>query len=406
MFESALIRKHTEGQLSVDAGIIAETLLFYENVHVLADNGVLCDLIRVIGPDSLINLLDCHALSLSFIRDILGVLNNTQNDISVHRFVAIRTVAHPNKKRINDADQVELLIETVLGKSRESKRVTRALLDRIRIKNINECLDLRKGIPGSAQEDILDRRFLRASIGDILHHLVPEFELREDWTFDIVPVGEEFLVGTNLNFAEISKYYHKRVSPEHSTINADFLLGFILHAKADAYFAADYMAEIVTSPISSSIINRNVSQILSRRQRNLDQIELFQRVHLNDARAVREAINSGERSFDDFIKLLQRADRFKAWLSGRNPDGTLLQEYYRAATSDSWIERLPTKSLRFVFTTLGGAAADIFLPTGGLGTVAGAGLGAVDSLLLDRLLKGWKPNQFVEGELREFISGK
>jgi hypothetical protein len=77
MFESALIRKHTEGQLSVDAGIIAETLLFYDNVHVLADNGVLADLIRVIGPDSLITLLDRKALSLSFIIDILGVYNNT-----------------------------------------------------------------------------------------------------------------------------------------------------------------------------------------------------------------------------------------------------------------------------------------------------------------------------------------
>lgn len=206
MFESALIRNHAEGQLSVDAGIIAETLLFYENVHVLADNGVFSDLIRVIGADSLITLLDFQVLSLSFTRDILGVLNNTQNDISVHRFVAIRTVAHPNKKRINDADQVELLVETVLGRSRESKRVSRALLDRIRIKNINECPDLPKGIPGSAQEDILDRRFLRASIGDILRNLVPEIELPEGWTFDIVPVGEEFLVGTNLEFAEINKY--------------------------------------------------------------------------------------------------------------------------------------------------------------------------------------------------------
>jgi hypothetical protein len=236
--------------------------------------------------------------------------------------------------------------------------------------------------------------------------LVPEIELPEDWTFDVVPVGEEFLVGTNLDFAEINKHYHKRVPPEHSTINADFLLGFILHAKADAYFAAEYMAEIVTSPISSSIINRTLTQILSTRQKNLNQIEFFQQVHLNNARAVREAINSGERSFADFIELLSRADRFKKWLGDRNPDGTLLEEYYRAVTAYSWIEKLPTKSLRFVFTTAGGVAADLFLPTGGLGMAVGAGLGAVDSLLLDRLLKGWKPNQFVEGEGREFTSGR
>jgi hypothetical protein len=406
MFESALIRKHTEGQLSVDAGIIAETLLFYENVHVLADNGVFADLIRVIGPDNLINLLDRKALSLSFTRDVLGVYNNTQNNISVHRFVSFRLAARQNKKRISDADQVELLAENVLGKSRESKRVTRALLDRIRFKNLNECPGLPQGIPAHAQEDVFNPRFLKAAIADILRILIPEIELPQNWTFDIVRVGEEFLVGTNLNFEDINKHYHKRIPPEHSTINADFLLGFVLHAKADAYFAADYMAEIVTSPISSSIIDRSLSQILIKRENNLSQIEMFQKVHLDNGRGVREAINSGERSFADFLQLLERADRFKTWLSDRNPDATLLQEYYTAATSDSWIERLPTKSLRFVFTTLGGAAADLFLPTGGLGTAVGAGLGAVDSLLLDRLLKGWKPNQFVEGELREFTSRK
>jgi hypothetical protein len=164
MFESALIRKHTEGQLSVDAGIIAETLLFYDNVHVLADNGVLADLVRVIGPDSLITLLDRKALSLSFIRDILGVYNNTQHDISVHRFVSVRRVARPNKKRINNAGEVELIVEHVLGKTRQSKKVTRALLDRIRFKNINECPGLPGGIPVQAQEDILNPPFLRAAI--------------------------------------------------------------------------------------------------------------------------------------------------------------------------------------------------------------------------------------------------
>ena len=132
MFESALIRKHTEGQLSVDAGIIAETLLFYDNVHALADAEVLADLIKVIGPDSLITLLDRKAIALSFIRDILGVYNNTQNDISVHRFVSARRVATPKKGRISDVDEVELIVDHILGKSRQSKKVTRELLDRIR----------------------------------------------------------------------------------------------------------------------------------------------------------------------------------------------------------------------------------------------------------------------------------
>jgi hypothetical protein len=47
MFETALIRRHSEGPRIVDAGILAETLLFYDHVHVLADRGLLSDLLRV-----------------------------------------------------------------------------------------------------------------------------------------------------------------------------------------------------------------------------------------------------------------------------------------------------------------------------------------------------------------------
>ena len=30
-------------------------------------------------------------------------------------------------------------------------------------------------------------------------------------------------------------------------------------------------------------------------------------------------------------------------------------------------------------------------------------IGALDTFFIDKLLKGWKPNQFVEGEIRNII---
>jgi hypothetical protein len=164
------------------------------------------------------------------------------------------------------------------------------------------------------------------------------------------------------------------------------------------------MAEIVTSPVSSGIINLKMAQLLSRREKSLTQIQMFQNTHLEDARAIREAINSGERTFEEFFELLEKAARFKEWLKGRNPDANLLRDFYRAATTDTWLERLPTRSVRFVLATLGGLGADLLFPTGGIGTGIGVGLGAIDSLALDRIMKGWRPNHFIEGELSDFAS--
>jgi hypothetical protein len=76
----------------------------------------------------------------------------------------------------------------------------------------------------------------------------------------------------------------------------------------------------------------------------------------------------------------------------------------KAATSEtSWITRLPAKSFRFVLAFGLGAALEVLYPSG-LGLAASAGLAATDQLLLDPLLRGWRPSQFVEGPLQKFGS--
>jgi hypothetical protein len=49
MFESIIVRRHAHGQQVVDQGLLAETLLFYNNVHVVADRGILIQLAQTIG---------------------------------------------------------------------------------------------------------------------------------------------------------------------------------------------------------------------------------------------------------------------------------------------------------------------------------------------------------------------
>ena len=43
------------------------------------------------------------------------------------------------------------------------------------------------------------------------------------------------------------------------------------------------------------------------------------------------------------------------------------------------------------------------LGAGGFGTLAGVTLGAVDTFLLDRLIGNWKPNHFIDRDVKEFV---
>jgi hypothetical protein len=407
MFESILIRRHLDGPKSVDAGIIAETLLFYEHVHIVADESLLSDLVRVIGPYNLLKMLDLNIISLTYIRETLVVLTNTlPSGMQFHNFGAAEIGGKTNK-RLHNADFIERVAERTLGKSRDTKRFTKQLLDKIIFRSLGSSESLPQGFPALVREDLHDAAFVKKAVEHTIRTLMPTVVLPDVWTFEVAfATDDSFIVGTTLDFAKLNIQYHNIFLPEHSSLTPAFLLSFLCNARADAYLAADYMTEIVTTPVASGIINAKFHELLAKRERSSAQIEMFQNQFLDDARAVREAVNSGERSFEELLVILEKAQKFKQWLGTRNPDTELLREYYKSVTKDTWVDRLPSKSLRFVLTTVAGIGADMLLPTGGVGTGVGIGVGAIDAFLVDRFLKGWRPNQFIEGELRKFTSGK
>jgi hypothetical protein len=65
------------------------------------------------------------------------------------------------------------------------------------------------------------------------------------------------------------------------------------------------------------------------------------------------------------------------------------------------MDGLPAKSLRWLIFT--GAGLLLGGIPGAVGLVASTLSGASDTFLVDHLVRGWKPNQFVEGPLREFV---
>lgn len=112
---------------------------------------------------------------------------------------------------------------------------------------------------------------------------------------------------------------------------------------------------------------------------------------------------AGSLQFAAVVKLLDAADKFRHWLHQQPADGNLVSAYYREVVKDSWVEKLPSKSVRWGLFTLAGMLIDANVG-GVIGTTAGVAVSAVDSFLLDKLIKGWKPHQFIEGEFRSLFA--
>ena len=79
--------------------------------------------------------------------------------------------------------------------------------------------------------------------------------------------------------------------------------------------------------------------LMKKRDKQVDEIELFQEMVLPDSRDIRGAINSGQRSFAEFLSMLDKASRLKAYIALQNPDKGLLDSFYSEIKRNDWIDR-------------------------------------------------------------------
>ena len=117
-----------------------------------------------------------------------------------------------------------------------------------------------------------------------------------------------------------------------------------------------------------------------------------------------EAINSGERNYDDLLKILKKSRRFRPWLKDQDPNTDLVQAYYKEVTSSTWIEKLPIKVLKWTTLAAIDAALSLAQIDPAIVIATSTALSFADSFVIEKMTRGWKPNQFVEKHLQRFVN--
>lgn len=73
---------------------------------------------------------------------------------------------------------------------------------------------------------------------------------------------------------------------------------------------------------------------------------------LGKSKAVVQAIDSGSKSLDDFLSVLEQANKFKGFIAGADNEDGLIDAYIKEVSAVSWIDSLPNKFIRFgIFQT-------------------------------------------------------
>jgi hypothetical protein len=407
MFEKALITR--VGNAGVDFGALAETILFYGCTHLLLNRGSVVSLATKLSPDDLLALLDRGEVRLSYLRPGYGVV--TAGPFGAHNFGAITLQGHkedaPPRKgvRLSYKEEIEKELRRAIGDSATTRKLARDIADRLALHTFKGAPDGENVIVNLAKRDITDPTFTQGMARVVLEHLLPADAIPPSFRFAVIDTGSGYLVDTDLNFERLNGVYHHYVPPSHSSITEAYILSHAASSRVESYFAAEYMAELVTTPLQSSLIRLKHYEFLRAREKSGATIEMFRDINLPGFPSIREVINSGDRTIAEFLKLLDQAAKFRDWLRAENPDRGLLAGYVKAATEKTWADQLPTKTTRWAVATGLGLAVDMAFPTG-LGTLAGVAVGGLDTFFLDKFIKGWRPNHFIEGPYKEFVEKK
>src|SRR5258708_8157790 len=401
MFDNIVLLRTVSENAVIDIGLVAESLLFYDKVHLLLTRGTLHSLLNDLGAEGFDRLLDRPEIRASFWNQNFGTVSNTNGGLRTLNF----SVFEVGNKRGNfkAAETIKEVLKGSVEKASATRKRIKNIVSRMSFPRIDDTIAPEQFVEGG-RSDLDDRSFLQNAIGIALSHLLPNVSsLPKHWHFDVLRLNDgSFAIDTSLDFRAINTEYHKRVSPEQSSISPEYLLTLILDAHAGTFFASRYMSELVHDPLCASVMKIKYLGLMRKRDNAVQEIDLFQDLHLKGAKTIREVLNSRERSQSEFFELLDSAEKFKSWLREKNPDEKLLKEYFDAVTRETWIDKLPSKSARWIITTGLAAAVESFYPTGAA-MAAAQGVSLVDATLLDKILRGWRPNQFVNGALSKFV---
>jgi hypothetical protein len=100
---------------------------------------------------------------------------------------------------------------------------------------------------------------------------------------------------------------------------------------------------------------------------------------------------------------VEKSSDFKEWLHRQEGTDDLRKAYLRDVSHIDWADKIPPKAIRMLI--MSAASIGVGAATGPVaGIIGGLALTTADTFLVDKIIKGWKPNQFIEESLRPFLT--
>jgi hypothetical protein len=388
MFERICVPPMEPESTRFDLGILAESLIFYQQVYLILGVASLNGLLQQLGPDLLLELIADHHIHIFYKGPILGAVTAGRGTpFPLYDVGIISSKEHDLEIVARDA------FTSITGKNGRGRRLATRFCRHVHLIDYPE--EITRSITGEMQEGDYLQEYIRRRLASDASPVVLKGLDQLKYRFALIP-GRGYKLDSNLNLAELRAAGIKTAELE----DPGSVLAHYATTVGDMSLWAKLQSEAALTPRQADILTTRVDNMLGRKSD--ERLSAFQDFVFDDARAVREAINTGARQFRELLPVFAKARKFSQWLSNQAPEVDLIRAYHKEVTADTWIDKLSGKTARWSFF-LGAGLGIAALGGAGIGTAAGIGLSVLDFFFLDRIVKGWKPHHFVEKSLRPLL---
>lgn len=386
MFEKICIKSKDLDNQKVDIAFLIETMFFYKKVILLAHREEIKTLLLYFGEDTLYEFIKSGRLDLKIRKGALGALKLQENRTGINLFAS----ATETKNGILYQAHREFVKNSLKNSSFASK-----------FNDITTIFEYDNEIIEHIKNDFNNQDLQKILLSKYLEYNVPDFTIPNNLELEIIKDQEKdspfetYKINSNLDLDAVNQIH--RLTNQYDLDYSGYFLA-MGEAKGDIYIASKFESEIVTSDLYSNFINVHLNELVRRRLKSQENINLFNDYILSNCHTIGDAFVQGYISKLELLKLFEKADKFKDWLGKISENKNIIGEYHKAVTEKTIADKLPTKAVRFAIFEFIGIGLDL-AGTGGIGIAIASGLSAIDSFYLNKLIKGWKPNQFVDKTL-------
>jgi hypothetical protein len=356
-------------------------MLFYRTVRLILTHGAARQLIERCGPDLAVRIAEnTHVDTILVDQNMVVASQDVGKATERHWPVGIK-LGEPYEAVI-----VRLFREAT-GKSGRGRRLAERFLHSTRSYTL-PMDDLTE----ATGRDWQDSAFMRQATTEALNEFAPSCALPR-------------AIGAALTRQEDGSYAFKASTgwPVASDLTPARLLVSIADMREDLHLAAAFAAGVAQDPLGARLTRAKCSDLTAALDIQHSKIDQFHEIVVRGLTDLRGAVNSGACTFSDFLRTLDDAEDFRAWLDTLTPDADLVKSYYQEATKKRAINSRAVKELRWLIPVAAGFA--LFLPDAVLAAPSvAAALAATDRFVISRLAEGWRPAIFIDAKLRPLVN--